>query len=34
MTIPTRAVLRITDLTQHDTVYSETTSPSSCRGLD
>jgi hypothetical protein len=32
MTIPTRAVLRITDLTQHDTGYSETTSPSCGRG--
>lgn len=32
MTIPTRAVLRITDLTQHDAAYSGTTSPSSCRG--
>jgi hypothetical protein len=30
MTIPTRAVLRITDLAQHDTDYSRTTCPSSC----
>lgn len=32
MTIPARAVLRITDLAQHDTDYGRTTCPSSCPG--
>jgi hypothetical protein len=30
MTIPTSAVLRITNLAQHDTTYRRTTFPSSC----